>query len=201
MDKKNLEQELQKNGFYGTSFRLPDNWYDHVQLTQYENIPINYLEIGAHYGANLLAVAKTYGKHPDSKLFCIDPWDDYKEYSEYNNKQTSIFEHFVKNIYYSGYKDKIFITKGYSHKEIHKFNEEFFDIIYIDGNHNPEYVLEDGVLSFRHLKIGGIMIFDDYGWGGENCTKKGIDAFISGFNSRIELLGIKDSQVFLKKIS
>jgi hypothetical protein len=36
------------------------------------------------------------------------------------------------------------------------------DIIYIDGNHGPEYVLEDADLSFRKLK-NGIMIFDDYG--------------------------------------
>ena len=33
-----------------------------------------------------------------------------------------------------------------------KFKDEFFDIIYIDGNHEPEYVLEDAVLSFRKLK-------------------------------------------------
>jgi hypothetical protein len=37
--------------------------------------------------------------------------------------------------------------------EIPKFEDNFFDIIYIDGkNHEPEYVLEDAVLSFRKLK-------------------------------------------------
>jgi len=72
-------------------------------------------------------------------------------------------------------------------------------MIYIDGNHEPEYVLEDAVLSFRKLKVGGIMIFDDYCWGGPDMTKRGIDGFLSGYHKRITILGEKDDQVFLVK--
>ena len=80
-----------------------------------------------------------------------------------------------------------------------KFDNDFFDIIYIDGNHEPEYVLEDGVLSFRKLKVGRIMIFDDYEWGGPDLTQRGIDAFLSGYHKRISVLGLIESQVFIKK--
>ena len=38
-------------------------------------------------------------------------------------------------------KDKIIINRGYSNIEIPKFQDEYFDIIYIDGNHESEYVL------------------------------------------------------------
>ncbi len=201
MDNKQIKIELENNGFYGTAFRLCDNWYDFIDLSSNQEKAINYLEIGAHYGANLLSVAKTYGKHENSKLYCIDPWEDYENYNEYKNEQKSIYQFFAENVYYSGHKDKIFIMKGYSSKEILRFDDNYFDIIYIDGNHNPEYVLEDAVLSFRRLKNGGVMIFDDYGWGGEECTKKGIDAFTSVFKDKIELLGHKDSQLFIKKIN
>ena len=44
------------------------------------------------------------------------------------------------------------------------------------------------------------MIFDDYGWGGQDLTKKGIDGFLSGYHKRINILGGKGSQVFVKKI-
>jgi hypothetical protein len=37
-----------------------------------------------------------------------------------------------------------------------------FDFIYIDGDHNAKAVLEDMILSWRLLKIGGIMLVDDY---------------------------------------
>jgi hypothetical protein len=138
--------------FVGTSYRLSNNWFDNVDLTKYETTKINYLEIGAFYGANILSVARTYGLHKDSKLYCIDPWEDYNEYPEYKNEQTSIYNTFINNIEKSGEKDKIIIKRGFSNVELLKFDDEFFDIIYIDGNHEPEYALEDAVLSFRKLK-------------------------------------------------
>jgi len=37
-----------------------------------------------------------------------------------------------------------------------------YNLIYIDGNHEPEAVLEDAVLAWRLLQPNGVMIFDDY---------------------------------------
>jgi len=141
--------------FIGTTYRLADNWFSFLNVDEYKNKPINYLEIGTFYGPNLLSVAKSYGSHPQSKLFCIDPWEDYDDYPEYKNNQSIIYTSFLQNIEHSGYKDKINISRGYSHIELPTFQNDFFDIIYIDGNHEPEYVLEDAILSFRKLKIGG----------------------------------------------
>ena len=187
------------NNFEGTQYRLANNWFSHIDLKNY-NRPINYLEIGTFYGANILSVAKTYGAHSDSKLYCIDPWEDYAEYPEYKNQQTTIYDTFTRNIENSGSKDKITIHRGFSNSEVPKLQDDFFDIIYIDGNHEPEFVLEDAVLSFRKLKRGGYMIFDDYGWGGPDLTKRGIDGFLTGYHKRIKILGIRDSQVFIQKL-
>ena len=187
------------NNFVGTQYRLANNWFDKVNVNDYDK-PIKYLEIGTFYVANLLSVAKTYASHNDSILYCIDPWEDYSDYPEYKNQQSSIYDTFVKNIENSGVKDKIIITRGFSNNEIPKFQDDFFDMIYIDGNHEPEYVLEDAVLSFRKLKTNGIMIFDDYGWCGPDLTKRGIDGFLNGYHKRIQILGLKESQVFIKKI-
>ena len=188
------------DNFNGIQYRLADNWFRTVNIYNYKDRPINYLEIGAFYGANILSVAKTYGLHNDSKLYCIDPWEDYNEYPEYKNQQSSIYNSFINNIENSGIKDKIIINRGYSNLEIPKFQDDFFDIIYIDGNHEPEYVLEDAVLSFRKLKKNGIMIFDDYGWGGPDLTQRGIDGFLTGYHKRIKYLREVASQVFIQKI-
>ena len=186
--------------FKGTQYRLANNWFNHVNINDYKDKPINYLEIGTFYGANILSVAYTYGLHNDSKLYCIDPWEDYAEYPEYKNEQALIYNTFIENIEKSGVKDKLIINRGYSNNKIPTFEDNFFDIIYIDGNHEPEYVLEDAVLSFRKLKVNGIMIFDDYGWGGPDLTQRGIDGFLNGFHKRIKFLGELGSQVFIKKI-
>lgn len=179
--------------FEGVQYRLANCWFEHVPPAEYSNKPIRYLEIGTFYGANLLSVAKSYGLHPDSKLHCIDPWED---------EQPKIYDTFMKNLnVLRDDKSKITVHRGYSHRVVHGFDDEMFDIIYIDGNHEPEYVLEDGVLCFRKLKIGGILIFDDYGWGGPDLTQRGIDAFTSGYHKRIRKLGLAgDLQMIVEKI-
>lgn len=186
--------------FNGITFRFADNWFSTVAVDEYKSRPINYLEIGAFYGANLLTVEKTYASHPESKLYCIDPWEDYDEYPEYKGLQETTYDTFMNNVENSGAAEKISVHRGYSNLEVPKFQDEFFDIIYIDGNHEPEYVLEDAVLSFRKLKKGGIMIFDDYTWGGPDMTQRGIDGFLSGYHKRIEKLGVEGDQYFIKRV-
>jgi predicted O-methyltransferase YrrM len=187
--------------FIGKNHFLPNNWFNIINIDDYKDRKINYLEIGTYYGANLLYFGETYGLHNESKLYCIDPWEDYEEYSEYKNEQPLIYESFIKNVEKSGFKEKIIINRGYSNKEIPKFEDDFFDIIYIDGNHEPEYVLEDAVLSFRKLKKNGILIFDDYDGKDPEYIIKGINAFTSVYNKRIVILALQNAQLFIKKIS
>lgn len=187
------------NNFSGTFYRLANHWFNILNVNDYKDKPINYLEIGTFYGGNLISVAKTYGLHNESKLYCIDPWEDYEDYSEYKNQQSTIYNTFLNNIENSGEKNKIIINRGYSNVEILKYPDEFFDIIYIDGNHESEYVLEDAVLSFRKLKKNGIMIFDDYDRAWEQ-TLRGINSFLSGYHKRIKHLGINGTQLFIKKV-
>ena len=187
--------------FVGKKYRTADYWFKVIPLVEYENRPIKYLEIGAFYGANLLTVADSYGKHPESELFCIDPWEDYEDYPEYKNEQENIYETFLKNVEHSGVQERITAIRGYSNNEIPRLQDDFFDIIYIDGNHEPEYVLEDAVLCYRKLKVGGWLIFDDYGWGGPDLTEKGIRAFVDVYCNRLQAPGIlKNMQLFAKKI-
>jgi predicted O-methyltransferase YrrM len=192
---------MQFQQFEGVKYRLADNWFSFLDRSTYETKPITYLEIGTFYGANLFSVAESYGSHKESQLHCIDPWIDYQEYPEYKNEQDTIYKTFQKNLEAFPEKQKVVVHRGFSHEKIPSFEDEMFDIIYIDGNHEPEYVLEDAVLSFRKLKIGGYMIFDDYGWGGPDLTQKGIDAFLSGYSKRIENKGEAQSQVFVKRIN
>ena len=186
----------------GIEYRISDNWSSVIPVP---TRPLNYLEIGVFYGANFISVAESYCRHPESKLYGVDPWIDYNEYTEYRTEQPVIYETFLKNIEENGIKEKSVIQRGFSHVEVPKFQDDFFDIIYIDGNHEPEYVLEDAVLSFRKLKIGGYLIFDDYGWGGNDLTMCGIDGFLNGYHKRIQILNDyknndKQTQVFVRKI-
>ena len=187
--------------FRGINWRTTEGWASVIDPKEYCNKPINYLEVGVLNGANLITFAKTYGLHNDSKFYCVDPWYDYDGYSEYITQQDTNYELFTWNIEKAELSNKVVECRGCSNTEVPKLQDEFFDIIYIDANHEPEYVLEDAVLSFRKLKKGGIMIFDDYGFGGPGLTQKGIDAFLSGYYKRIVVLGLHhECQLFIKKL-
>jgi len=187
----------------GQQFLTADFWLDVVPP---EDRPINYLEIGVHAGVNALSVARLYANHADSKMWCVDPWAYYDEYREFKGKQEQIYDTFCRNMANFGLTDKVTAVRGFSSEKIPEFDKDFFDIIYIDGNHDPEYALEDAVLSFRKLKVGGLMIFDDYGFDGPDGTCKGIDGFLSGYHKRVQLIhkkwtGWGLAQVFIRKVS
>jgi predicted O-methyltransferase YrrM len=72
-----------------------------------------------------------------------------------------------------------------------------YDFIYVDASHDKDWVLFDTIYSFNLLKVDGLMILDDYGWG--QCAV-GIDAFLNCYDSRIEVF-YKQWQVMLTKLS
>ena len=77
-------------------------------------------------------------------------------------------------------------------------DEPVFDFIYIDASHNAEDVIFDAVNSFRYLKTGGMIIFDDYNYG--KC-KVGIDCFIETHKQYLDnhLDKFNDYQMIVEK--
>lgn len=97
--------------------------------------------------------------------------------------------------------------KGYSHVELRNdFSLDWFDFAYIDGDHEAMNVLEDAVLCFRLVKPGGVMIFDDvlwqdpHNWGVRLFPKLAVDAFLTMYEHRIEILH-RGYQVFVRRTS
>lgn len=189
--------------FKGNIYRLADNWYNLVPIDEYRNRPIKYLEIGLFNGANILTVSDTYAEHPDSVLHGIDPWIDYEQYDEYKGHIEDVYLNFVNNFSIcEKAKQKIKIHRGFSNDFIPTFEDNYFDIIYIDGNHEISYVIEDAVLSYRKLKIGGIMIFDDYEYGSDDTdgAKVAIDMFLRLYKAKIDVIGLQNNQMVVRKV-
>lgn len=179
--------------FTGYVWSLCNKWFDTIPL---QSKPIRYLEIGTLCGANLLSVAKTYASHPDSKLECIDIWEDTREYSEYKQLQTSNYQHFLSNMERNGLLDsKLTIYKDYSYNVLPRLENNAYDMIYIDANHESWAVLEDGVHAFRKCKSDGWIIFDDYTFSEE--TQQGIDSFLDCFSKYISKYYIKNGQAYV----
>ena len=66
-----------------------------------------------------------------------------------------------------------------------------FDFIYIDGEHSEAQTMIDSILSWQLLKVGGVVIWDDYLWkeGGDiDQPKKAVDTFLDLYKGHIEVL-------------
>jgi len=187
--------------FEGKSYLTADNWHPVLPVADYQRRPIQYLEIGVFYGANLISVARTYAAHPDSKLYAIDPWCDYENYHEYVGELDRIYQAFLRNLDKSGQRSKVLVRRAHAHQILPYLPNDFFDLIYIDGNHQKEHVLEDAVLAFRKLKPTGILIFDDYIWPYSDDVSQTVMAFINCYQSKLTVLGPHNNQMFIRKNS
>ena len=169
----------------------------------FQSLPINYLEIGCFEGASVFYMFQNVLTHSDAHVTVIDPFED----SEDNIGMFSgkAMDKFTNNL--EKHLDNITIIKGYSNVELQKLEKEFYDLIYIDGDHTSYAALVDGILSFPLLRKGGMMIFDDYPWIGNpaddlhhsNNPYTGINYFLKMFEGQYELVD-KNWQVTIRKL-
>jgi predicted O-methyltransferase YrrM len=165
---------------------------------------LQFLEIGCFEGRSALWLLQHVLTDPSSRLVCVDPLDG-KSRCDTGGTYAShaVEEHFLHNIAQSGQQEQVTFLKAYSGVALRSFALDRFDAIYIDGDHRAPEVLEDGVLAWRLLKSGGILLFDDYRWapkGRSRCDrpKVAVDAFLAVYAERMEVVE-KGYQVVVRK--
>lgn len=187
-------------GTIGRYFNLNPSviWSKYIPI---QNKPIKYLEIGVADGIHVIHISESYCKHPNSKIYCVDPWQDYDEYPEYKGQQDVAWKSFNANIARYSLQDKCIVNRGFSDKIVPIFKDNFFDIIFVDGNHETEFVYKDGCMAFEKVKSGGFIVFDDYGllWA---QTILGIDKFLEEYKDKLKILhkGTLFSQLIVCKL-
>jgi len=163
---------------------------------------VNYLEVGVYEGCCVIWMLENILTDPTAKATAIDIFQDPYYNGAYGDK-------YFANIELSGSADKVTTIIDYSQLALRKLPFESFDIIYIDGSHAKNDVLEDAVLSWRLLKKDGLLIFDDYRLArclyAESSGKKkeypkiAMDAFAQCFDEQFEVVH-NDYQLILRRI-
>lgn len=177
-----VQVQARPESYEGPLYKCASNWwFPHVALRKTE--PLRYLEIGVFYGNHLFEVAALL---PTAELHGVDPWLDYDEYSEYKNTQSVIFNGFQSNLSKCPDNGRIQVHRGFSDEVVPQFANEYFDVVYVDGNHATEYVYRDGCMAFQKLKSEGYIVFDDYDWK-ETCV--GINQFIDEYKDKLKIIG------------
>jgi predicted O-methyltransferase YrrM len=172
-----------------------------------ENItqqPIKALEIGSWQGGSALWLLDNIIAKRGGKLTCIDAFEGSSEHESWIDELPLTIEQiFDRNIQKSGHGKLCRKIKGYSQNVLRGLQSEKFDFMYIDGAHEARYVIEDAVLSFGMLEVGGFILFDDYDFSfSDNSvqnTSHAVDFFISVYENEVEVID-KGRQVLLRKI-
>jgi predicted O-methyltransferase YrrM len=114
-------------------------------------------EIGTRLGsfARELCIAL-----PDLKLYCIDPWKYYPEYDEIPDQSQLDSQYEATKKRLTGYNCEI--IRKTSMDAVKKFVPNSLDFVFIDGNHDYKFVLEDIAEWTKIVKPGGIIYGHDY---------------------------------------
>jgi len=175
-------------------------------LNKFKNINnVKFLEIGSFEGYSTNYFIENFLNGDNSTITCIDPWIKYSESTITKMSQwDNVINENAYNIFINNTADnsnKIIIKRGLSIDILPTLDSSTYDFIYIDGDHSEKSVWIDAIFSFEKIKIGGIIIFDDYNWNvGDKSPKNAIDKFIIEYKEYINHIFIND-QVIITKLN
>lgn len=137
----------------------------HPSVRKRDSLPLYFNDLGFKHGAEIGTRDGNYSLYlcktiPELKLYCIDLWDVYPGYQigESTEKHLDAFNTAKKRL--EGYNVR-FIQK-YSMDAVKSFENESLDFVYIDANHQFDYVMEDIIEWAKKVRVGGIVSGHDY---------------------------------------
>ena len=144
------------------------------------------------------------------KLHLIDPWkfedDEFYKTTPYGSEKIQDqkmldirFENVTKRFTTEIKKGQVVINRSTSDEILPKFDDNYFDWIYVDGNHLYEFVKKDLELCYMKIKNDGLITGDDYYDGGwcQGGVKKAVDEFIN--TGLVQVIQLKNNQFILQK--
>jgi predicted O-methyltransferase YrrM len=205
-------------------FQFTNNWFADVRGVWDQLIPqikpAKILEVGSYEGQSTCYLIKTLSQFFPLEIHCIDTWEGGVEHQADGFVETdmnAVEARFASNMKLAtrNAPNPVALSchKGFSDIELAKLlvgnKRNYFDFIYIDGSHQAPDVLCDAVLSFRLLRVGGVIAFDDYLWAEElprgidpiRCPKPAIDAFTNIYCRKVRIISAPLYQLYVRKVS
>jgi hypothetical protein len=134
-----------------------------------------------------------------SMLHLIDPWEFQSDFSDRMYGGTVAKNQEDMDSIYSSVKrkfnsfDNVILNRGKSEKILQQFPDQYFDWVYIDGNHFYEFVLNDLRLSLSKVKPTGFISGDDYNWGRKYGfpVRNAVNDFLheNALDNKLEIIG------------
>ena len=147
------------------------------------------LEIGVHEGRSSCWLLERILTHPDARAVDGRPVrfsggdseSDREKHTFGPNRPANLRQRFFENL----------APHADQHRHFEMFSDEFFaqglpaqfELALIDGGHAGLQACRDLLHAWQRLKVGGRLVFDDYGWHGDfgfasDGPRRAMDAFL-----------------------
>ena len=123
--------------------------------------PIRILEIGSWQGGSTLWLLDHVIAPRGGSITCVDTWAGSSEHTFLAPLGISLEALFDANVARSGHGHLVHKCKGRSQDVLPTLTPSSFDLIYIDGAHEAQAVIQDAIHAHRLLAPGGFLLFDD----------------------------------------
>lgn len=193
------------------------DWFS-KNLQNFEHIKANLgsidsiLEIGCHEGRSTCWMIENMLSSTGT-ITCIDPYLDHDPDamsifglpSKTNDElaRENLFRSNVQEVIKPSQKIEINVERSCAALPHLITQNQQYDFIYVDGNHNSDACLSDAVMCFSLLRVGGIMLFDDYLWEDVDDhmlrCKASIDAFTNLYRRQLDFMLINYQLAVQKK--
>lgn len=118
-------------------------------------------KVGAEIGVERGIFSSTIVKANEGvELFCVDPWEAYDGYSDSLSSKDLPMKFLEAQERLAGY--NVHFVRKYSMDAVKDFADESLDFVYIDGNHNLPWVMDDIIQWEKKVRPGGIVSGHDY---------------------------------------
>ncbi|HMB00129.1 MAG TPA: class I SAM-dependent methyltransferase, partial [Spirochaetota bacterium] len=134
------------------------------------------VEVGTARSNN---VSKILESIPDLSVTCIDP---YMQYSDYANDRNAEKKKMTENLRIA--KKRVFSRDNVTHIRktsrgaVRMFPDRSLELVFIDGNHRADYVMDDVQMWWPKIKPAGTLTGHDYKIkGNHKGVKEAVDRF------------------------
>jgi predicted O-methyltransferase YrrM len=136
---------------------------------------VRVLELGSWEGRSACWLLDHVLTHPTAHIVCADVFDGCEDVFDANTR---------------GYGSKVVKLKGRIPDTLRGLPFASFDVVYADASSIATRELEDAVIGWRLVKVGGLLICDDYGGppGWEPEVRRALDHFLAVYGPRAELV-------------
>lgn len=124
--------------------------------------PILAVEIGSWKGRSTIAIASGL-KERGGTLLAIDPHTGSREHQPHF---IGTYDDFMRNIQQAGLEHVVRPIRSFSRDARSQVSDDTVSVLFIDGSHEYEDVLQDIVDWLPTLREGAVVAFNDYEWPG-----------------------------------